>query len=95
MRKSAYEEAVREIKDNTCQLAKRQIGKIVKLRGAGWELRRMDATEAFIAVMTSAERRSEIWEKQVLEPSVKIVKAFQPFSAMLLTRVFFFFFFFF
>jgi hypothetical protein len=54
MRKSAFEEAVREIKDNTCQLAKRQIGKIVKLRGAGWDLRRTDATEAFIAVMTSS-----------------------------------------
>ncbi|XP_059453353.1 adenylate isopentenyltransferase-like [Corylus avellana] len=76
VRKSAYEEAVREIKDNTCQLAKQQIGKIIKLRGAGWDLRKMDATEALIAVMTSAEGRSEIWEKQVLEPSVKIVKAF-------------------
>jgi adenylate isopentenyltransferase (cytokinin synthase) len=76
VRNSAYEEAVREIKDNTCQLAKRQIGKIVQLREAGWDLRRVDATEAFIAVMTSAEGWSEIWEKQVLEPCVKIVRPF-------------------
>lgn len=73
---SAYEEAVREIKDNTCQLAKRQIGKIMRLRGAGWDLRRVDATMAFWGMMTSAEGWSEIWEKQVLEPSVKIVKPF-------------------
>lgn len=78
VRREAYEEAVREIKENTCQLAKRQIGKILRLKGLGWDLHRLDATEAFRAVMTSdsGERRSEIWERQVLEPSVKIVKRF-------------------
>ncbi|XP_024023251.1 adenylate isopentenyltransferase isoform X1 [Morus notabilis] len=78
VRREAYEVAVREIKANTCQLAKRQIGKILRLKGLGWDLRRLDATEAFRAVMTSdsGKRCSEIWERQVLEPSVKIVKRF-------------------
>ncbi|XP_018811488.1 adenylate isopentenyltransferase-like isoform X1 [Juglans regia] len=76
---AAYEEAVREIKENTCQLAKRQIGKIVGLRGGGWDLRRLDATEPFRAAMKPegcGKRWSEIWQREVLEPSVKIVKHF-------------------
>ncbi|XP_050374432.1 adenylate isopentenyltransferase-like [Argentina anserina] len=79
---AAYNDAVRAIKDNTCQLAKKQIGKIRRLKGAeGWDLRRLDATEAFRAVMTSdsdvvGRKWSEIWEEQVVEPSVKIVKQF-------------------
>ena len=81
MREGAYEEAVKAIKDNTCQLAKRQIGKILRLKRAGWDLQRIDATEAFRAVLTSesnggGEDYSGVWKKQVLEPSVKIVKRF-------------------
>ena len=85
LRKGAYEEAVRAIKDNTCQLAKRQIGKIERLKAAGWDLRRLDATEAFRVLMTSGrhggatgggERWSDVWERDVLEPSVKIVRRF-------------------
>ncbi|MCI21006.1 adenylate isopentenyltransferase [Trifolium medium] len=81
MRERAYEEAVKAIKDNTCQLAKRQIGKILRLKRAGWDLQRIDATEAFRAVLTSesnggGEGFSDVWKKQVLEPSVKIVKRF-------------------
>ncbi|KAK7390869.1 hypothetical protein VNO78_19026 [Psophocarpus tetragonolobus] len=72
-RDRAYREAVRAIKDNTCDLAHRQIGKIQRLKRAGWELRRIDATEAFRLVLTSG---SHVWETQVLEPSVKIVKRF-------------------
>ncbi|KAK9276324.1 hypothetical protein L1049_005855 [Liquidambar formosana] len=78
-RRACYEEAVKAIKDNTCQLAKRQIGKILRLRAAGWDLRRLDATEAFRAVMVASdagERAAAVWEKQVVEPSVKIVKRF-------------------
>ncbi|CAK8574072.1 unnamed protein product [Lathyrus sativus] len=83
-REGAYEEAVKAIKDNTCQLAKKQIGKILRLKRAGWDLRRLDATEAFRAVLTSdshggdggGEEFSDVWKKQVLEPSVKIVKRF-------------------
>lgn len=81
MREGAYIEAVKAIKDNTCQLAKRQIGKILRLKRAGWDLQRIDATEAFRAVLTSesnggGEEFTGVWKKQVLEPSVKIVKRF-------------------
>ncbi|KAK9934734.1 hypothetical protein M0R45_021868 [Rubus argutus] len=81
VRRGAYKEAVRAIKDNTCQLAKTQIAKILRLRVAGgWDLQRLDATEAFRAVVTSEDddgkRWSEIWQKQVVEASVKIVKRF-------------------
>ncbi|XP_051149151.1 adenylate isopentenyltransferase-like [Andrographis paniculata] len=78
-RRAAYDSEVRAIKDNTCQLAKRQLGKIRRLRdAAGWDLKRVDATAALRAAMGGAARRrtAEIWEKQVLEPSVKIVKQF-------------------
>ncbi|XP_009762170.1 adenylate isopentenyltransferase isoform X1 [Nicotiana tabacum] len=74
-----YEEAAKEIKENTRVLAERQVGKIVRLREAGWNLQRVDATAAFTAVMTSESGKSaakEIWEEQVLEPSAKIVKQF-------------------
>ncbi|KAL0463576.1 UNVERIFIED_CONTAM: Adenylate isopentenyltransferase [Sesamum latifolium] len=52
----AYEEAVRAIKDNTCQLAKRQLGKILRLReGAGWDLKRVDTTASLRAAMGGGE----------------------------------------
>ncbi|KAL3830904.1 hypothetical protein ACJIZ3_019706 [Penstemon smallii] len=71
-----YEEAVRQIKENTCQLAKRQMWKIRRLRDeAGWELQRVDATAAVMAAM-GGKKVAENWEEEVLEPSVKIVKRF-------------------
>lgn len=76
VRRSAYEEAVREIKENTRQLAKRQIGKIIKLKKAGWDLHRLDATTTFeLLLLGSAEWRC-VWEEQVLKPSIDIVKNF-------------------
>ncbi|XP_051146194.1 adenylate isopentenyltransferase-like [Andrographis paniculata] len=71
-------EAVGAIKENTCQLAKRQMGKIVRLREeAGWELKRVDATASFRARMESGGGvAAEIWEREVVQPSVKIVKNF-------------------
>nr|GFA78155.1 adenylate isopentenyltransferase-like [Tanacetum cinerariifolium] len=81
-RADEYEDVVRRIKENTCQLAKRQVAKILRLRDGGWDLKRVDATEAFKAVLASDggsggdSRVSEIWEKQVVEPSMKIVKRF-------------------
>ncbi|PKI47533.1 adenylate isopentenyltransferase-like [Punica granatum] len=81
LRRAAYEEAIREMKDNTCQLAKRQIAKIQRLRDSGWNLRRLDATEAVRAMMMAPGPRkglkwAEIWQSQVQGPSVKIVKRF-------------------
>ncbi|XWS34980.1 hypothetical protein CRYUN_Cryun21dG0084400 [Craigia yunnanensis] len=81
-RREAYVEALKGIKDNTCRLAKTQIGKILRLRGAGWDLRRLDATATFGAVMKKKKSSSsdlewrDIWEREVVEPSVKIVKRF-------------------
>lgn len=74
-----YDEAVRAIKDNTCTLSKLQVGKILRLRdSAGWDLKRVETTAALrTAVEGGGGRRvAEIWERQVLEPSVKIVKQF-------------------
>ena len=72
----AYEEAVFEIKENTWQLARRQVGKIVRLRNLlRWDLRKLDATEAVKAAMMTSES-SEAWDRNVLDPSVKIVRRF-------------------
>ncbi|KAE8692781.1 Adenylate isopentenyltransferase 1 [Hibiscus syriacus] len=74
-RTDAYEKAVEEIKMNTCRLAKRQMGKIERLRKAGWELKRLDGTATFEAIMKKKEWRG-IWEKEVVEPSNKAMKRF-------------------
>ncbi|EOA34332.1 hypothetical protein CARUB_v10021852mg [Capsella rubella] len=77
LRKAAYDKAVDDIKRNTWTLAKRQIKKIEMLKDAGWEIERVDATASFKEVMkmsSSSEKWREVWEEQVLEPSVKIVK---------------------
>ncbi|XP_055805471.1 adenylate isopentenyltransferase-like [Solanum dulcamara] len=74
-----YEEAVREIKENTRQLAEKQIWKIQRLRESGWDLQRVDATEAFRSTMLPENSKipaTEIWERQVVLPSMKIVKHF-------------------
>ncbi|CAI0553114.1 unnamed protein product [Linum tenue] len=112
--RSVYEDAVRKIKENTCRLAERQVGKIVRLKSGGWDLHRVDATDVFrerlraadeaaaeaaaeeeemeVVMAAAAEcgsggarRKSrkkrrrqwaEVWEKEVMDPSVKIVKRF-------------------
>lgn len=73
--KTMYDDAIKEIKDNTCQLAKRQIEKIQRLRDVGWDLHRIDATDAFSASLRG-DRAADIWERKVVEPSFKIVKRF-------------------
>ncbi|CAN8243915.1 unnamed protein product [Cochlearia groenlandica] len=79
-RKEAYDKAVQDIKENTWTLAKRQIEKIEMMEKAGWEINKVDATASFRELMMKRisssrrrRRRREIWEKQVLMPSVKIV----------------------
>lgn len=79
VREGAYRDAVRAIKENTCVLARRQIGKILRLKEAGWDLQRVDATAAITAAMAAekgGERWEEVWERQVAGPSMKIVKRF-------------------
>ncbi|KAL3636074.1 hypothetical protein CASFOL_020621 [Castilleja foliolosa] len=79
-RKRVYDEAVRAVKENSCQLAKRQVGKIMQLRdAAGWDLKRVDATAAIREMIEGGGGRmkaAEVWEKEVVEPSMKIVKRF-------------------
>ncbi|KAL1553580.1 adenylate isopentenyltransferase-like [Salvia divinorum] len=74
-----YERAVGAIKENTCQLAKGQVAKILRLRDCtGWDLKKVETTAALRAAVEGGggRRVAEIWERQVLEPSVKIVKQF-------------------
>ncbi|CAN0876227.1 Adenylate isopentenyltransferase [Linum grandiflorum] len=71
-----YEEAVREAKDNTCWLAERQLEKIQRLKDCGWELHRVDATNAVKVTMESPVLGEEVWQKEVVGPSAKIVKNF-------------------
>ncbi|KAG5603824.1 hypothetical protein H5410_025316 [Solanum commersonii] len=74
-----YDEAVREIKENTKELAEKQIWKIQRLRESGWDLQKVDATEALRAKMSPENIKipaTKIWERQVVLPSMKIVKQF-------------------
>ncbi|EEF35354.1 adenylate dimethylallyltransferase, putative [Ricinus communis] len=68
VQRGVYEEAVRMIKENTCQLAKRQMGKILRLKSAGWDLHRKKRKKK--------KKWMEIWERDVLKPSMKIVNHF-------------------
>lgn len=68
------QEAVNEIKDNTCKLACRQLGKIQRLRSKkGWRLHHLDATEVFRKRGKDAD---VAWEKLVAGPSKDIVGQF-------------------
>ncbi|KAF8035757.1 hypothetical protein BT93_C1706 [Corymbia citriodora subsp. variegata] len=79
VREGAYKEAVREIKENARKLAKWQIGKTRHLKGCGWELWRLDATEAVRLAMAAGEEGGggrDVWKRQVVGPSEKIVRRF-------------------
>ncbi|GMH08392.1 hypothetical protein Nepgr_010232 [Nepenthes gracilis] len=68
------EEAIDEIKGNTCKLAVRQLQKIHRLRDFwGWNLHRIDATEVFTMC---GEEANEAWERIVMGPSTMIVGRF-------------------
>lgn len=67
-------EAVCDIKNNTCELACRQLEKIHRLRNKkGWNLHRLDATEVFCKRGKEAD---EAWKKLVARPSSAIVRQF-------------------
>ncbi|ESQ54859.1 hypothetical protein EUTSA_v10026816mg [Eutrema salsugineum] len=81
VRQEAFKKAVRAIKENTFQLTKDQIKKIRKLRTAGWEIRKVDATATFREAIRAAKERDRgdemqrmIWNREVVEPCVGIVK---------------------
>ncbi|KAI3835150.1 hypothetical protein MKX03_019776 [Papaver bracteatum] len=68
------EAAVNEIKANTCKLAARQLEKIRRLSSLpGWNIHRLDATEAFIK---SGRESDEAWDNLVAGPSSTIVRRF-------------------
>ncbi|KAA8548586.1 hypothetical protein F0562_000270 [Nyssa sinensis] len=68
------EEAIDEIKGNTCKLACCQLQNILRLQNQfGWDLHRLDATEAFLKRGGEAEKA---WEKLVALPSNMIVSQF-------------------
>lgn len=77
-RAAAYSAAVEEIKENTRRLADVQIGKIERLEGLGWTLRRVDATGAVRAALQGSGKGEvqAAWEEGVLRPSVAAVEQF-------------------
>lgn len=73
-KEALLERAIDEIKANTCNLAAAQREKITRLREQdGWEIHRIEATEA---LAKSGDEAKEAWEKLVLEPSLSLVGEF-------------------
>lgn len=66
--------AIQEIKNNTCKMARRQLEKIHRLRNVKkWKIHRLDATEVFYRKGKEAD---EAWEELVAGPSTEIVAQF-------------------
>ncbi|CAM8889416.1 hypothetical protein QQ045_026703 [Rhodiola kirilowii] len=75
-REKLLQEAITQVKNNTCKLACRQLEKIQRLRThKGWRINRIDATEVFIR-RTARAQADEAWETLVARPSAKIVRDF-------------------
>nr|QAU09259.1 isopentenyltransferase 5 [Streptocarpus rexii] len=68
------EEAIEQIKSNTCILACRQVKNILRLEGLlERRMHRLDATDAFLKLGDEAD---QAWERSVAKPSTKIVDRF-------------------
>ncbi|XWS46794.1 hypothetical protein CRYUN_Cryun14cG0098800 [Craigia yunnanensis] len=73
-RAKLLQEAIQEIKRNTCKLACRQLEKIHRLRNKkNWKIHRLDATEVF---RRRGEEADKAWEELVADPSIEIVTEF-------------------
>lgn len=73
-REKLLERAISEVKLNTCKLARKQLGKIHRLRNVKrWEIHRLDATPVF---RKRGREADEAWRKLVAEPSAMIVARF-------------------
>ncbi|POO02285.1 isopentenyltransferase, partial [Trema orientale] len=70
--------AIEKIKENTWQLACRQLQKIDRLNYGPWSrnVRRLDATEAFLRRGRGHGAADEAWESHVAGPGTKIVRDF-------------------
>ncbi|OIW06752.1 hypothetical protein TanjilG_11477 [Lupinus angustifolius] len=68
------EEAINEMKANTCKLGMKQLGRIHRLRNVKrWKIHRLDATSVF---RKHGQEANEAWKKLVAEPSAMIVANF-------------------
>ncbi|KAI3935290.1 hypothetical protein MKW98_001413 [Papaver atlanticum] len=80
LKKTLLEEAIQTMKLNAYELAKRQVEKINFFRSSGWNILKLDATEAIRTVLAadpdSANSSKIIWEKEIVEPSMKVVQRF-------------------
>ncbi|KAI3934939.1 hypothetical protein MKW92_033077, partial [Papaver armeniacum] len=69
--KNLFDEAIDKLKINTKRLVRRQKRRLNRLQNFfGWDLHYVDATEAFLGDF------NEAWARQVVEPSVNIIKSF-------------------
>ncbi|PKA65012.1 Adenylate isopentenyltransferase 5, chloroplastic [Apostasia shenzhenica] len=70
---AVLEEAIEEIKANTCRLTRVQREKIQRFASEdGWRLHRVDATAAVLRRKEAAAGR--VWRETVLAPSVEVVR---------------------
>lgn len=72
-RAGLLEEAINQVKDNTCKLACRQLDKIRRFRDKGWNLHPLNATEVF---RKRGKEANQAWERLVSGPSAVIVGQF-------------------
>ncbi|KAF5462620.1 hypothetical protein F2P56_018609 [Juglans regia] len=84
-RKKLFRKGLSEMKENTCQLARRQQEKIHRLKDVkGWDMHRLDATEVFRKQGKEAEGA---WKDLVATPSKRIVDQFLNKAGHQLARV--------
>ncbi|KAK1294677.1 hypothetical protein QJS10_CPA16g01374 [Acorus calamus] len=73
--RALLEEAIEEVKANTCGLIHRQLRKIKRLRGLpGWGVSRIDATDAF--QQRGLPGFGAAWEELVAAPAFEVVRRF-------------------
>ncbi|XP_057526814.1 adenylate isopentenyltransferase 3, chloroplastic-like [Amaranthus tricolor] len=74
-RVNGLQNAIKEIKKNTCNLANKQIQKIHCLRDLkGWDLNRIDATQ--ILKDRNKDAADQAWQEMVVKPSLEVVTRF-------------------
>ncbi|CAI0471406.1 unnamed protein product [Linum tenue] len=76
-RKELFDVAVKSMKERTCKLVDRHLGKIQRLRDVnGWDIHRIDATKVVVAMENNGGTEADSWEEVVLKPSYEIVSKF-------------------
>ncbi|MED6181155.1 hypothetical protein PIB30_016911 [Stylosanthes scabra] len=72
-----FDEAIREVKLNTCRLACKQFERIQRLRNVKrWKMQRVCASRVFEMHGNDDEAADEAWRKMVAEPSARLVAQF-------------------